>query len=246
MLWERYVYKETLKVIALLLICFFLLYVAIDSSIHLQGLLRNKQITFLQVSFYYAFQFIKRADLLLPLAILVGAIKVLRNMSEKHELLALQVAGLSAKRIVRPFLVLSLASTLCTFAIAEFFLPGSLRFTDEFYALHLKPHSPEEAKARVGMLELKDGSRLAYHTFDSATTTFEDVFWIRSTDDIWRIKTLKLDREQPQAPPVASFVDHIARGPDGGLHKIASFPSIRLEGLKARQLYDQKKGNRAP
>ncbi len=234
MLWERYLYKEILKLSALFLICFFILFVTIDYSAHMQAFIRGQQrINILEIAGYYGIQFIRRSDLLLPLALLVATIKILRTMSERHELLALQVAGLPVKRLMRPFLLVAIISTLSNFAIAEFLLPRSLKFSSEFKEQHLKNLPKQEQRGRVRVLELKDGSRLAFQSFDGSKAIFHDLFWIRSTDDIWRIKTLELDREHPQNPPIGIHVDHIQRCQDGGLHKIASYPAIHLEALKA-------------
>jgi lipopolysaccharide export system permease protein len=234
MLWERYLYKEILKFSAFFLAAFFCFYVAIDYSVHMQAFLRGKHLLqFIDIVIYYGFQFIRRCDLLLPLALLVSTIKILRTMSERHELLALQVGGLPLKRLLRPFLVTALFSTLLNFVVVQSLLPASLNFSSNFKDEHLKNLPKQEKRDRVRVLELKDSSKLAFQRFDRAELTFHDLFWIRSTEDIWRIKTLKLDREHPQNPPLASHVDHIRRGDDGGLHKIASYPSIRLEGLKA-------------
>jgi len=155
---------------------------------------------------------------------------VLRSMSEQHELLALQAAGVPSKRIVAPFVILSVIAVLCNFATVEFFLPASTKYTDQFQTSYLKRDNSR--KDRIRVLELKDGSRLAFQYFDNSTTTFHDLFWVRSTDDIWRIKTLKLDRDNPKAPPLCTHVDHVTRGQDGGLHKIESHKEILLEALK--------------
>ena len=234
MLWERHLYKEILKFSGFFLSAFFFFYVALDYSVHMQAFLRGKQLLhFTDILIYYGFQFIRRCDLLLPLALLVATIKILRTMSERHELLALQVGGLPLKRLLRPFLITALFATLLNFTIVQSLLPASLNFSSNFKEQHLKNLPKQERRGRVRVLELKDNSRLAFQSFDRKELTFHDLFWVRSTDDIWRIKTLKLDREQPQNAPLASHVDHIKRGQDGGLHKVASYPSIHLEGLRA-------------
>lgn len=228
-IWQRYIYAELLKTTIFFLVCFFLLFVAIDYSVHMQGFLRSAHLSFLDVATYYGFRFIKNCDLLIPLALLVATIKLLRGMNHRNELLALQAAGLPLKRLMRPFLIVALFATIMNLAIAEWLFPASLQFNEQFQTSHLKSTSEEVRLERVRVLDLKDGSRLTFHSFDNKTATFHDLFWIRSLDDIWRIKTLTIDREHPKEAPVASYVDHIKRGEDGGLHKIASYPAMRLE-----------------
>lgn len=238
MIWQRYLYKEILKVIFLSLFCFFLLFVVIDYSVHMRGFLRMKHLDLLMIAAYYGLQFIRHLDILFPLALLVASIKVLRSMSEKHELLALQAAGLPLKRIMRPFLVIASLAVAANFCMAEFLLPTSNSYAENFQTSYLK--RPISEKSRLRVLELKDGSRLAFHSFDGQTATFHDLFWIRSTDDIWRIKSLQLDKNRPKEAPLCYFADHICRTQEGGLHKIESYEEIRLEPLKASSFQIKK------
>jgi len=231
-IWERYVVFETLKVFALFLGCFLGLFIAIDYSIHMQRFLHSQAIRVPDIALYYGLQFIKRANLLVPLSLLVATIRVLTSLSASRELLALQAGGVSLKRILRPLIILGVIAALFNIYNAEFLLPKATTFIDNFSASHLKPPS-EKRNARLRVVDLKDGSRLAFQKFDPKTTTFHDLFWIRSTDDIWRIKTLTLDAKQPKEAPTGYFVDHISRGSDGGLHKTTSYSAIRLEPLKA-------------
>ncbi|MBS3904492.1 MAG: LptF/LptG family permease [Simkania sp.] len=241
-IWQRYLYSEILKITALFLLCFFLLFVTIDYSVHMQGFLRSQSLGLFSIVIYYSYLFIKHCDLLLPLALMVATIKVLKGMNRQNELLALQAAGLPLKHLMRPFLIVALLATALNFAVAQYLLPVSLQFTDTFQDKHLKRSSSEDRANRIRVLELKDSSKLAFERFDRKTSTFHDLFWIRSIDDIWRIKQLKIDQEHPQEAPLGHFVDHIQRASDGGLHKVASYSTLRLEPLKAGA-YQLKKMN---
>jgi lipopolysaccharide export system permease protein len=230
MLWQRYLYKETFKTLLLALFCLFALFAVIDYSVHMRGFLRIKQISPLMILAYYSLQFVKHLDILLPLALLVSTIKVLRSMSERHELLALQAAGVPTMKIAAPFVRIAILFVVCNFCLTEFFLPASTKYTEHFQTTHLK--RPALEKNRLRVLELKDGSRLAFQRFDKKTNTFHDLFWVKSSDDLWRIKTMTLDTNNPKAPPLCRFVDHIVRGSDGGLHKVDSHEEISLKELK--------------
>lgn len=231
-LWQRYLLRETIKIFILFLGCFLSLYVAIDYSVHMQSFLHTHALRFSDIALYYGLQFIKRANLLVPLALLVATIRVLTSLNAQRELLALQAAGLPLRKILRPFLFLGIVATAFNFYNAEYLLPRAADYIDAFAASHLKAPS-ERKSARLRVVDLKDGSRLAFQKFDKKTSTFHDLFWIRSIDDIWRIKTLTIDRSQPNLPPTGTFVDRITRGPDGGLHKTASYPTLSIPGLKA-------------
>ena len=247
-IWERYILVETLKVFFLFLVCFFAFYIAIDYSIHMQRFLHSRALSLPDIGLYYGLQFIKHANVLIPLALLVATIRVLTNLNSSRELLALQAGGLHLRRILRPFLLLGIAGAAFNLANVQYLLPRANDFIDTFSASHLKQPS-EKRNARMRVLDLKDGSRLAFQKFNKETTTFHDLFWIRSSDDIWRIKTLRLDKTQPNAAPMGYFVDHIARSSDSGLHKAASYPSLPFEQLKASAFLQkrvvQSRGNRS-
>ena len=99
MIWKRYILCEILKVFFLFLGCFFFLYSLIDYSLHMQDFIIDKRIQISHITTYYLFQFIKRADLLIPLALLISTLKVLFSLNSRGELIALQSSGVPAKKI---------------------------------------------------------------------------------------------------------------------------------------------------
>src|SRR5690348_8415177 len=85
-IWQRYLFREILKVFFLFLGCFFFLYSILDYSLHMQDFLVDKQIHLGHLFIYYFYQFIKRADLLIPLALLIATLKVLFSFNARGEL----------------------------------------------------------------------------------------------------------------------------------------------------------------
>lgn len=71
----------------------------------MQNFMQDTRVTFSHIFLYYLFEFIKRADLLIPLAVLITTIKVLFALNIKGELVALRASGLSLKVILRPFFI---------------------------------------------------------------------------------------------------------------------------------------------
>jgi lipopolysaccharide export system permease protein len=163
--------------------------------------------------------FIKRAELLIPLAVLIASIKQLLCMLGSGELVALQASGISLKKIARPFLLLCGLCTLFSYSSFEYFLPSSLNFLDRFRETHFKHAHRGSRTEPVHALYLKDGSRIIYQAEDREKNQFFDVFWIRSSDDIWRMQTLSCDPNRP----LGTFVDHIQRDQRGNLIKTESF-----------------------
>lgn len=227
-IWERYLFSELLKVFILFLSCFFFLYALIDYSLHVQDFIVDKQIQIKHVTTYYIFQFIKRSSLLLPLALLVATLKVLLTMNARGELVALGSCGISRRKILRPFFLLGVLCTLFNLASNEFFLPSSLNHLDNFREKHFKHSRRGNRKEPVHVLPLKDRSKIIYQTEDKEKKLYLDVFWIRSSDEIWRINSLSTDPQNP----VGHFVDKLERNSLGNFEKIESFKSYRFDKFR--------------
>jgi len=223
-IWERYLLREILKVFFLFLGCFFFLYALIDYSMHMQDFIVDKRIQIPHMVVYYFFHFIKRADLLIPLALLVSTLKVLFSLNTRGELIALQASGLPRKKILRPFFFIGLVCTLFTLTSSEFLLPSSLNFLDRFRQEHFKHHDHGHHKEPVHTIRLKDRSKIIYQTADSEKKLFQDVFWVQSVDEIWRMQSLSIDSENP----IGFNVDHLKRNSEGNFEKAESFDQYRF------------------
>jgi lipopolysaccharide export system permease protein len=250
-LWQRYLFSELLKVFFLFLCCFFFLYCLIDYSLHMQDFLVGKKMHFSHLFTYYFYQFIKRADLLIPLALLIATIKVLLTLNMHGELVALQASGLSARKILRPFFFLALLSMLFNCASAELLLPSSLHFLDQFREQHFKRNRLENRKEPIHVIFLKDRSKIVYQKKIEEKDLLFDVFWIRSASDIWRMKYLSFHPENPQnTDPRGYFVDHIVRACDGTFEKVESFESHSFPSFHRKKEAQDKGGisieNRKP
>ncbi len=226
-LWERYFFKEVTKVFLLFLFLFFLFYALTEYSIHLQDFTRDKNLKIFDLLAYFAFQFIKRAPLLVPLGLLVATIKSLCTANARGELVALQSAGIGLKVILRPFFLLGTLCLIFNVLNTQFILPRSLTYLDTFKNLHFRGDKGVR-KDRIQVLYLKDNSKLIYQTFDKKNHLFKDVIWVISVDDIWRMKTLNADPHYP----LAQFADHIQRTEGGILEKTASFETHLFSTLK--------------
>jgi lipopolysaccharide export system permease protein len=228
MIWRRYLFSSILKVFFLFLGCFFFLYSLLDYSLHMQDFLVDKKIQFTHIFIYYFYQFIKRADLLVPLALMIATLKVLLTLNARGELVALQASGISAKRLLRPFFLVALVCTLFNWASAEFLLPSSLNFLDRFRQDHFK-HVDDRRKEPIHVLFLKDHSRIIYQKKEKGL--LYDVFWIRSSQEIWRMKYLNPDSETP----VGYFADRIISNSEGVFEKSESFEQIAFSPFRLQK-----------
>ncbi len=245
-IWERYVFGEILKVFFLFLGCFFFLYCIFDYSLHVQDFIVDKKICLSHLCTYYFYQFIKRCDLLIPLALLIATLKVLFSLNTHKELVALQASGVSSKRILRPFFIFAAICAFFIFTSMEFLLPSSLNFLDRFQKQHFKHAYHGNRKEPIHSIFLKDRTKIIYQKELKDKQLYFDVFWIRSADDIWRIKYLSTNLDEP----IGYYVDHIVRSAGGNFEKVDSFeryafPSFRLLSQESAKGYTPIE-NRSP
>ena len=226
-IWKRYIFKELNKVFFFFLFCFFFLYGIVDYSTHIQDFVKDKHIQFADIALYYSCQFIKRADLLIPLALLIATIKVLCTMNGSRELVALQASGISKKKLFSPFFLMATFCCLFNLASVETLLPQSLNYLDSFRDAHFRHSFRGKRTEPFRVLHLKDGSKLIYQEYDAEKKVFIDVFWIRSFDDIWHLQTLQSDPKNP----VGQYVDHLKRNKEGVMEKVESYELCRLSQL---------------
>ncbi|MGH2613316.1 MAG: LptF/LptG family permease, partial [Rhabdochlamydiaceae bacterium] len=224
---------------------FFFVYSLIEYSTHMDDFFKTPTFNAASVVLYYLNQFLKRLDFLIPMALLLSTIKVLTTLNMRNEWTVLQAAGLSTRKLLRPFFTVALLCTTLLWVNFEFFLPSALQNIDEFRIANF--HGSHLAKRRemIHLIPLKDHSKLLYQSYIPEKHQLFDVLWIKSQNEIWRMKYLCADPTNP----TAYYVDYLARSPAGILEKKESYDSLTLNDLKwhprmARKglvSFDQKK-----
>ncbi|MFI5334460.1 MAG: LptF/LptG family permease [Chlamydiales bacterium] len=235
-IWEFYFLREILKVFFLFLFCFFFLYAMIDYSLHMQDFIKDKKLQVSDLLVYYGYQFIKRATLLLPLALMISTIKVLTSFSIHREFMALQVAGLSFKKLMRPFFLVGCLCVAFNFFSMEYFLPRSLGFLDKFYFEHIKQARHEKKSSVVHSLTLKDNTKLIYLSYDPDTAKFFDCIWLKSTNEIWKMKYLLTATGEP----IGKYVDHLVRNSQVIFEKKESFEARAFPEIVLQKNYSKR------
>ena len=169
---------------------------------------------------YYFFVFVSRAEILLPIALLIAFVHTVCSLNNNQELVALMASGFNVKLLMRPFLIVGLTSFFLIYANEQFLLPNILRKLRKIEDMtkHQKKHHSLDLAAQNLMLE--DGSLFIYQNYDTEKERFFDVYWIESIDSIYRMKYLS----PSLSSPVGFFVDHLVRQPTGELLQIASYP----------------------
>jgi lipopolysaccharide export system permease protein len=206
---DRYFFWDTFRTFLLILCCFFALFFLIDyssrtSGLHLKGM---------ELGLYYYHVFIRRFEVLIPFALLVAVIRVLCQANSRYELAALMACGISLKRALWPILLLGILATTGLYLVNEYVLPTSMHALQRIEDVHMTENNRREEKPTVHSARLSDGTHFLYQTYDVAKQRFLDVFWIRTLDDLYRIRHV-----YPQtAPPYGDFVEHFQRNAQGEL-----------------------------
>jgi lipopolysaccharide export LptBFGC system permease protein LptF len=208
-IWQWYLLRQLAFTFALFLFCVFAVYVFIDLSIHgVRFLTLGSGTSAFDLFLYYLRQFAVHLDLFLPLAFLLSMYRVLFLLSGHLELVALQMAGISRKRLLQPFFFFAAFLSIVGYLNHEYFTNQATAAAVKFKISHSK-----SKKKRAGRVEhfqtmiLDDQSELVYQSNDLEKKELFDVFWIRSDKDIWHMKTLSF----AATPPTGHFVDHLVR-----------------------------------
>ena len=217
-IWYRHLLTHLTLTFLFLLVCFFTIYAIVDLSVHGVRFLSTGPTTFLEIALYYFHEFAKHLELFLPLTLLIASMKVLLDLNTHNELVALQMAGLSKKTLLRPFFLFAALLSFVSYANSQWLAPDA---QDASYTFR-NQHSKKKKKAKrehVYNIALEDDSELIYQSFDEKNKELFDVFWVKSGSDIWHMKFLKIDLKHPQG----RFVDHLKRNDKGQFEKTESF-----------------------
>ncbi len=227
-IWERYFLKEFLKVFFLFLFCFYGLYVLIDYASHTSAVSNHtihiKGQTFFR---YYSYIFASRAEIIIPIAILIAFVKTMTTLNMRNELVALMAGGIQLKSLFRPFLLFATLMCLLLLANEQFLLPTALKKLRRIEETTKHQKSKHAAPLPAHNIILENGSSVIFQKYDSELERFFDVFWVESIDSIYRIKYLF----PKTSPPVGHYVDHIERTPQGELFQVSSYPSFSFEKM---------------
>lgn len=236
-IWERYFLKEILKTFILFLGCFYGLYALIDYTNHARSFHQSHGWAHLQAfCLYYGCEFVVRSEVLVPFAILLGTIRTLCKLNNNNELVAMMASGIKVSRLLRPFLLLGLFFTALMYFNIEYFVPLAAKEQKYLDDAHSKKKNLRSSDLSVEHVILEDKSTLLFQHFDSVRDLFFDAYWVRSIDEIYKIKYL-----YPYAsPPIGYYVDHLIRNEQGEIVVENSEALRRLPELKfdAKRLID--------
>jgi len=205
-IWQKYLFRKLFFTFFFITIALFSIYTTIDLSIHgVRFLTLGPEATLLDLFLYYLRQFAMHLDLFLPLSFLLSLYKVLFALNTHLELIALQMAGLSKKKLLLPFFFFAtILSTIC-YLNHEYFAGEATAAAAAFKSSHTKKIKIART-LHLQTLLFDDQSELIFQSFDPEKKEFFDAYWI-SDKDLWHMKTLSIAKQ----PPTAYFADHLVR-----------------------------------
>lgn len=235
-IWERYFLKETLKTFFLFLICFYGLYILIDYTNHGRSFHKDGSSFWQVFCMYYLCEFVNRSEVLVPFAIILGTTRTLCKLNDNNELVALMASGVRATRLLRPFLALGIFFTVLMYVNVEYVLPAAAKELNYFDTMDAKQKKHKFVPISVKNIILEDNSTLLFQSYDPIENFFFDAYWVRSIDEIYKIKHLYLHEKAP----IGHFVDRLMRNEQDELvvfesHDLTMLPDLKFDAKRLRE-----------
>ncbi len=188
------------------------------------------------LTYFYQRHILKRLlvsfGFLLPLSILLSSIYSLTRLNNARELVALLSSGIPIRKILRPFWLVACGIFAFQIINQQFFLPKARYAIDDMKNTYVRDVRKLTANEPFRLLFLKDGSKLFYQSFDEPSKTYFDVIWLRSLNEIWRIKKMSAKAENSFQ---GKFVDIIRRNELENLEKQESHTFLNLKELSLQE-----------
>ncbi len=199
----------------------FLLYSFLDYITHAADFYYNESLQIKPLLQFYSALFLKRADILLPLSLLLSVLQVVLASHRHKEWLRLKLQTLPNAHLFKPFLLFASLACLFNLANAEYGLAWAHMSMENFYKKTTSQSS--QNKNIVFHRTLPDHSTLIWGE-ESENGELKDLFWVHSLDEIW-----KMDKLCPANPfALATHVDILKRDSQGNLIKTISYPHLAL------------------
>jgi lipopolysaccharide export system permease protein len=121
---DRYVLREFLKILGLVLISVMALFIIVDYT-EIARDVRENNIAFHTIFTYYRFYIFQVLNLTLPISVLVATLVTFGILSKNNEVTALKSGGVSLYRVALPIVAIAGAISVLSYFILDFVLPYS-------------------------------------------------------------------------------------------------------------------------
>jgi LPS export ABC transporter permease LptG len=127
---DRYVLREFLKVLALVLISVVVLFIIVDYN-ELSRAVRRNHIAASTLLTYYRFQIFTVLNWTLPISVLVATLVTFAMLAKNNEVTAVKSNGVSLYRVGVPIVAVAVLISVLAYLLLDFVLPYSTRRVDE-------------------------------------------------------------------------------------------------------------------
>ncbi len=129
---DRYVIREYVKILALVLLSTLALFVIVDYT-DLAGDIRRNHIAFHTVFAYYRFMVFQILNFSVPISVLVATLVTFALFSKNNEVTAFKSSGVSLYRIALPVVIFGLLTSGMAYLLLDYVLPYSNRRAEELH-----------------------------------------------------------------------------------------------------------------
>ena len=126
---DRYILREFLKILALVLISVVALFIIVDYN-EIARDVRTNNIKLHTLAYYYRFQIFQVLNWTLPISVLVSTLVTFGMLAKNNEVTAIKSGGVSLFRIAVPIIAIALMISVLAYFILDFVLPYSNRRVD--------------------------------------------------------------------------------------------------------------------
>lgn len=211
--WEKLIYKRLFLSLFVCLFSFSSLFILIDYAGHTRLFSHLSGTSFLSSFFiYYIGVLLERANILIPFALLLTMMQVLQTLKAKREMVILQCAGISLKRITRSFFVLTTV-IFCLFMLHSIYvLPLAYRYQRKTIDAQTMHKLKEKKIPQVHYIALKDNSFLFYEGIKPEKQQLIAPIWIENKDRMHQMDSLSYGTEHPIGKNVQLLISDKEKG----------------------------------
>ncbi|MFH0878785.1 MAG: LptF/LptG family permease, partial [Lentisphaerota bacterium] len=131
---DKYLLKSCMVPLSFCLAGFSMIVIIFDLFEHFSDFL-EAHTPVLDILKYYLFFLPSVVAIIVPISLLLSVLYTLANLTKNNELTAMRASGVSTVRLMSPFIILGLSSTLLVGAMNEWVAPWSMYWTNQFIRL---------------------------------------------------------------------------------------------------------------
>jgi len=182
----RYILREFIKIFAIVLLAFVLIYVLVDFFERIDNFIEaGTKLRYMMI--YILFKLPLIIDQMVPVAVLLGTIITLGLLARGNEIIALKASGVAPVRLILPLLILAMFIGLISLINSESIVPYTNRRFNTIWKVHVKKESPGFTYKYESLWYKRQDAIYNIRTFDVVAKTLVRVV-INQFDRDFRIK----------------------------------------------------------